>query len=100
MSKLYIPSSKKNQIPRQAFESLTLLKINYDWLDDLVIEEIEERDWLSEQLPPEFRSALSYIAWDSGHSAGEEEVNLIYRGLVADLLPAIQAFEKRIKRGN
>lgn len=95
--KLYIPTSKKYQIKREAFESLETLKIYHDWRDDLVIEEIEERDWLSEQLPPEFRGPLSYMAWERGHSAGQDEVDMIFRGLVTDLLPAIQAFEKHIK---
>lgn len=97
MGKLYIPTSKKYQIKREAYESLDIVKNYHDWIDDLVIEEIEERDWLSEQLPPEFRSVLSYRAYEDGHSAGQEEVDLIFRGLVLDLLPAIQAFEKRIK---
>ncbi len=95
--KLYIPTSKKYQIKREAYESLDIVKNYHGWIDDLVIEEIEERDWLSEQLPPEFRGPLSYMAWEHGHSAGEEEVNSIFRNLVTDLLPAIQAFEKRIK---
>ena len=97
MSKLYIPTSKKYQIKREAFESLETLKNYHDWMDDLVIEEIEERDWLSEQLPPEFRGPLAYLAYERGHSAGQDEVDMIFRNLVTDLLPAIKAFESRIK---
>lgn len=97
MSKLYIPTSKKYQIKREAFENIEVLKGYHGWMDDLAIEEIEERDWLSEQLPPEFRSVLSYRAYEQSHAWGEEEVNNTFRSLVTDLLPAIQAFEKRIK---
>lgn len=40
---------------------------------------------LLEQLPEEVRSAVSYMAYERGHSAGELEVLGILRGIVSDL---------------
>lgn len=52
---------------------------------------------LLKDVPEEFKSAMSYMAYEDGHSAGHEEVINILRGLVSDLLPSIKAFEKRLK---
>ena len=49
-----------------------------------------------QRVPEEFRSTLSYMAYERGHSAGAVEVEGILKGLISDLLPAIQAFEKRL----
>jgi len=49
------------------------------------------------QLPSQFRSAISYMAYERGHSAGHEEVLGILSGLIFDLLPSIQQFEKDIR---
>ena len=95
--KLYIPTSKLYNLPRDTFHNKEELLSNYSWAEDLFIEEIEERDYFSGQLPPEFRSVISYQAYERGHSAGQEEIDLILRGLVNDLLPAIKEFEKRIR---
>lgn len=57
-------------------------------------------DYLLDKLPTEFRSVLSYMAYERGHSAGQAEVELILAGLVNDLSPAILAFEKRLTAGN
>lgn len=48
------------------------------------------------QLPEEFRSCISYMAYDRGHSAGREEVINILSGLVNALLDPIREFEHRI----
>lgn len=52
---------------------------------------------LLEELPPELRAAISYMAYESGHSAGYHEVLDGLRGLVADLKEPLAAFEKRIR---
>jgi hypothetical protein len=48
-------------------------------------------------IPEEFRSTISYMAYESGHSAGYEEVINYLRGLVADLEGPIKQFEKNIR---
>ena len=55
-----------------------------------------EQEYELEKLPEEFRSAISYMAYERGHSAGEDEVLSILKELVSDLLPSIKAFEKRL----
>ena len=49
------------------------------------------------EVPVQFRNALSYMAYERGHSGGLEEVIGILTGLVADLLPSIQQFKKDIE---
>jgi hypothetical protein len=61
---------------------------------------IVQQDELLSQVPIEFRSKLSYMAYEDGHSAGMEEVIGILRGLVADLVEPIQQFEARIRAEN
>ena len=64
---------------------------------ELELQEMEKTDYILLQVPKEFRGPLSYMAYERGHSAGESEVEMILEGLVADLAPVIQAFEKRIR---
>jgi hypothetical protein len=47
-------------------------------------------------IPEEFKSALSYMAYERGHSAGNEEIVNELRGLVSDLQQAIEDYTKRI----
>lgn len=63
---------------------------------ELTFQELTKIDYLLSQVPPEFRSKLSYMAYEKGHSAGEEEIELTLEGLVNDLLPCIKDFEKRL----
>lgn len=49
------------------------------------------------KLPKEFRSIVSYMAYERGHNAGEEEVKIIEKSLVDALLPGFVEYEKRIK---
>jgi hypothetical protein len=49
-------------------------------------------------LPEEFRSTLSSMAYDRGHSAGLEEVVSILDQLVYDLTPAIMAYTNRLTK--
>lgn len=48
-------------------------------------------------VPEEFRSALSYMAYERGHSAGEEEVISILRGLVDALKEPIANFKRNVE---
>jgi hypothetical protein len=51
-----------------------------------------------ERVPEEFRSVISSMAYDRGHSAGRDEVLLYIRNYVHELQPAIHAFEIRLLR--
>jgi hypothetical protein len=63
-----------------------------------------EEEYLKEQeeilagIPQEFKGPLSYMAYERGHSAGNEESIGILRGLVSDLREPIKAFEKRLAK--
>lgn len=81
------------------FESEKELKEHYSWVEDLEIKEFTESDYWLLQVPLEFRSTLSYMAYESGHSAGEDEILSILKNLIADLKPAIEKFEARLKIG-
>jgi hypothetical protein len=63
---------------------------------ELTFQELSKTDYLLSKVPPEFRSKLSYMAYEKGHSAGEEEIELILEELINDLLPCIESFEKRL----
>ena len=69
-------------------------------MDMLTFEEIDEQDFILEQVPEEFRRVLYSIAWEDGHAYGESEVLNILKGLVYDLKPAIEAYTKRIINKN
>ena len=56
----------------------------------------QEKELLNE-VPEEFRSALSYMAYESVHSAGQEEVINKLRGLVGDLKPSIEKYGIRMR---
>lgn len=62
-----------------------------------IISRITENEFILKDVPIEFKSPLSQMAYERGHSAGENEVTGVLRGLVADLLPAITAFQERIE---
>lgn len=60
-----------------------------------------ESEKLLAELPPELRSAVSYMAYERGHSAGFEEVlgilkNLVYelKGPIGDLITRIRSEKK------
>lgn len=64
------------------------------------IQELSETDFILKDIPIEFKSVLSYMAYERGHSAGENEINLVLRGLVSDLTPAINEFKKNLTTTN
>lgn len=97
MKTLYYPVSDKYK--RDYFESERECRDSFSWVENLEVEQISERDYLLSQVPEEFRSTLSYMAYQSGHSAGENEILLILNNLVFNLKPAIDKFEARLKSG-
>jgi hypothetical protein len=58
--------------------------------DRIILARRNEHDYWIKMLPEEFRSTVSKMAYDRGHSAGEEEVLLILQDLVSDLLPCFE----------
>jgi len=54
---------------------------------------------LLERVPLEFRSAISYMAYERSHAYGVDEVYNTMLGLVNDLQPAIHAYGIRIASG-
>ena len=75
------------------------VRAHYSWIEDLEIKSVDtdDQEFILRETPPEFRSILSYMAYERGHSAGESEVARILRELVYDLTPAINEFAKRIR---
>lgn len=59
--------------------------------------ETKEQEILA-KVPLEFRAALSYRAYEDGHSAGYEEVLNILTDLVDDLITPITEYTKRIQQ--
>jgi len=57
----------------------------------------EKQDKILEHIPQEFKSAISYHAYEQGHSSGNEEIIIHLSDLVDALLQPIQEFEKRIR---
>jgi hypothetical protein len=49
-------------------------------------------------IPQELKGALSYMAYERGHSAGVEEQAIILRNLASDLSQPLQDLIARIKR--
>ena len=47
---------------------------------------------LLEQIPDEFRTALSYYAYRMGHSSGKEEVLIILKDIIFDLKESIEKY--------
>jgi hypothetical protein len=72
----------------------------WGWCEDLVIGEvdIDSPEFIMNDIPDEFKSVIRCIAYEQGHSSGEEEVNMIMRSLVRDFSPAIKTFEERLYR--
>jgi len=57
----------------------------------------EKQISLLKNIPVEFHNALSYSAWEMGHSAGYEEVIGILSDLVGSFEDPIKKFEARIR---
>ena len=58
---------------------------------------MSQTEHILRDVPEEFAGVLSYMAYERGHSGGEEEVNILLTSLVHDLAPCIQKFEARIR---
>lgn len=58
---------------------------------------IQKHQGILSEVPPEFHSALSKLAWDRGHSGGNNEIICVLEDLVGALQKPIQNFEERIR---
>ena len=94
----YQASSATYNIQAELFSTKEQLLNHYDWAEDLVITEVDvdSNDYILRDVPEELKSSFSWMAYDSGHHAGEEEVACILRGLVNDFLPGILAYGARM----
>ena len=71
--------------------------MNEAWIEKNIIEiDVHSNEYIMRDIPEEFHSALSYMAYERGHSAGEEEIRNILMGLVEDLKPSFEKYEHRI----
>ena len=53
-----------------------------------------------EQLPKQIQPAIGYMAYERGHSAGEDEVEMLKESIAADLLePCLQIEKDAYQRG-
>ena len=67
-------------------------------VEDIDFVEYSEVEYILKDVPTEFRSVLSYMAYERGHSAGEDEVVLHLKELVSNLKPAIDAYTIRLSK--
>ena len=58
---------------------------------------ITKRNDIANRIPNEFKSAISLMAWDLGHSSGYEEVIGILEDIVSNFEKPIKDFEQRIR---
>ena len=98
MDKIIIARHKewKTEVTASSLEAAAK-QLGADVKDMEIVKEYTKEEYLLRDIPEEFKGALSYMAYERGHSAGKEEVLCILQGLVADLKDSIQAFEKRIR---
>lgn len=73
-------------------------KIKAEIADLSLAKTYTEEEYILKDVPAEFHSALSSMAYERGHSAGEYECMLHLRDLVFDLLPAIEAYAKKFRK--
>jgi len=94
----YQASSDRYKFKPELFPTKEALQESYSWVEDLVITEVDvdSNDYILRNVPEELKSSFSWMAYDSGHHAGEEEVACILRGLVNDFLPGILAYGARM----
>jgi hypothetical protein len=57
-----------------------------------------KQDKILQDIPKEFHGALSYMAWNEGHSAGYNEVLGYLSDFVYNLKEAIEKYTQRIKK--
>jgi hypothetical protein len=99
VKKIYIGRSEKYNYTHEA-SSKEDVHNEMSWCEDLVITETTETEVLMNSIPEEFRSVLSYMAYERGHAYGDNEVELILRELIHNLKPAIDKYTERVLKTN
>jgi hypothetical protein len=61
------------------------------------VKSMTEQEIELERVPEDFRSVLSFMAYQRGHSAGDDEVLVVLQGLINDLEPAIKSYTERLR---
>ena len=62
------------------------------------VEFVSKQDELLQNIPEEFKGAMSYRAWEDGHAYGFEEVLIHLKDLIADFEEPIMKFAERIRK--
>ena len=91
----------KNQWTSRCKDSGDICNIFEPYPPAMTAEEfnIKEAEILKD-LPEEFRSAISTMAYERGHSAGYEECLIHVEGYVNDLKKPIEEFKERVARNS
>lgn len=96
----YYPISAKYNLTKESIThtlpSELEVRNSYDWVPDLQIGLLDPHEELVKKLPEELRASVNYYAYDHGHSAGQEECDLIERELIEMLLPGLEKYKTRI----
>ena len=82
----------KDGVLQKNFRTNCSVKIPQERINNSQYE--QELEELLNKIPEEFRSFVSRMSWEDGHSAGLEEVLSIADDLVDGLLPCIEKFKK------
>lgn len=90
-------SPAENYIPIDV-SSCKATKEQYIEIFNFEKSDFRKQQRLLEQVPVEFRAALSYMAYERGHSAGDAEITIVLADLVDGLKKPIKEFENRIER--
>ena len=96
MSKVFVGKHKEWSITETGTSKEDVVNKIGCSIDDLTFTEIEKTDYLLRDVPEEFKSRLSYMAYEDGHAYGQDEIESKLADLVSDLLPCIKDFEKRL----
>jgi len=81
----------------KSLKQLLNIAMHYDYFEEgieILCDVPNKMDELLLRIPEEFHSILTYMAYERGHNAGEDEVYCILTNLVEDLKPAIKEFCK------
>lgn len=84
----------KDGVLQKNFRTNCSVKIPQERINNSQYE--QELEELLNKIPEEFRSFVSRMSWEDGHSAGLEEVLSIADDLVDGLLPCIEKFKKSL----
>lgn len=68
-----------------------------DMTDRIEEVDIDSEDYILRDIPKEMRSPMAMMAWDNGHSAGEDEVRLYLREYVEKFREPLIQLEERIR---